>query len=151
MRPIQWTTVVLVSLGMAALADDQSDRQKLIGSWHQEAAAQNSSASSWTFSSAPNSIRITQLDGTNKVAEFACGTEGASCEIKTAGKKATVSLWFNGPRLVELETKGSEVIKRRFMILPNSDVMEMEVIPILPGGTPERLQFNRVELSARQK
>jgi hypothetical protein len=151
MRPIHWTTVLLLSLGMAALADDQSDRQKLIGSWEQQGAAENNPASSWIFSSAPNSIRVTQLDGNNKIADFACGTEGTSCEIKTAGKKAVVSLWFNGPRLVELETKGSEVIKRRFMILPKGDVMEMEVIPIVPGGNSERLQFKRVELSARQK
>ena len=62
-----------------------------------------------------------------------------------------VSMWFNGPRLVELETKGSEVVKRRFMILPKGDVMEMELIPIVPGGKPETFQFKRVELSARQK
>ena len=151
MRPIHLTAALLLSLGLVALADDESDRQKLIGSWEQQGAAASSPASSWTFSTAPNSIRVTQLDGNNKIAEFSCGTEGASCEIKTAGKKATVSLWFNGPRLVELETKGSEVVKRRFMILPKGDVMEMEVIPIVPGGSPERLQFSRVELSARQK
>jgi hypothetical protein len=151
MRPIHLTVVLMLSLGAAAFADDQSDRQKLIGSWELQGAAENSSASSWTFSTAGNSIRVTQLDGNNKIAEFACGTEGSSCEIKTAGKKAIVSLWFNGARLVELESKGSEVIKRRFMILPKGDVMEMEVIPIVPGGKPETFQFKRVELSARQK
>jgi hypothetical protein len=151
MRPIRSITVPLFWLGMAALADDQNDRQKLIGSWELQGAAENSAASSWIFSTAPNSIRITQLDGSSKIAEFVCGTGGASCEIKTAGKKATVSLWFNGPRLVELESKGAELIKRRFMILPQGDVMEMEVIPILPGGKPETFQFKRVELSARQK
>jgi hypothetical protein len=74
-----------------------------------------------------------------------------SCDVKTAGKKATVSLWFNGPRLVEMETKGSDVVKRRFTILPQGDVMEMEVIPIVPSGKTESVQFKRAQLTARQE
>ena len=62
-----------------------------------------------------------------------------------------MSIWFNGPRLVEMETKGSEVLKRWFLILPKDDFMEMEVIPIVPGGKTETFQFKRVQLSARDK
>ena len=91
-------------------------------------------------------MHIKELEGGSEVADFTCGTGGANCEIKTGGKKATVSLWFNGPSLVEMETKGPDVIKRRFRILPANGTMEMEVIPIVPGGKTETYGFKRVQL-----
>lgn len=151
MKPIHLAVILPTLLGAIMLADEQSDRQKLIGSWELQGVAESSPASTWTFSPAKNLIRVTQLEGNNNVAEFACDTNGDPCEIKTAGKKATVSMWFNGPRLVILETKGSEVVKRRFKILPQGDVMEMEVIPIVPDGKTETFQFKRRQLSARQE
>jgi hypothetical protein len=151
MKPVHLTAILLLSWGAAALADDQSDRQKLLGTWELQGTAENTSSSSWTFSPAKDSIQVTQLEGGNKVADFACGTAGTSCEVKAVGKKATVSMWFNGPLLVEMETKGSDVVKRRFKILPQGDVMEMEVIPIVPSGKTETFQFKRAQLAARQE
>ena len=139
MRPVDLTVILLLSWGANALADDQSDRQKLIGSWEPQGAT----GTAWTFSPAQNSIRVTELDNSNKIADFACTTDGTSCEVKIAGKKAQVSMWFNGPQLVEMETKGSEVVKRRFKILPQGDVMEMEVIPVVPGGKTETFECKR--------
>jgi hypothetical protein len=43
------------------------------------------------------------------------------------------------------------VVKRRFKILPQGDMMEMEVIPIVPSGKTETLQFKRGQLAARQE
>jgi hypothetical protein len=151
MKPSHLIVILLLPLGGEALADDQSDRQKLIGSWELQGAEENSPALSWTFSTAKSSIRVTQLDAGGKIADFACSTEGTTCEIKTAGKKATVSMWFNGPRLVEMESKGSDVVKRRFKILPQGDVMEMEVIPVVPSEKTETFQFKRAHISARQE
>jgi len=148
MRPIHLTVMLLLSLGAEAHPDDQGDRQKLIGSWEPQGAAENTPTSSWTFSTARNATRVTQRDGGSKVADFTCGTDGVSCEINVAGRKALVSMWFNGPRLVELETKGSEVVKRRFRILSQGDLMEMEVIPIVPRGKTETFEFKR---AARQR
>ena len=56
-------------------------------------------------------------------------------------------MWFNGPRLVELETHGSEVIKRRFRALEKDGAMEIEVIPISPNGKTETVQLQRISLS----
>lgn len=151
LKPIHLAVILPTLLGAGMLADDQSDRQKLIGSWELEGVAESGQSVTWTFSTAQNSIRVTQLEGNNKLADFACGADGNPCEIRTAGKKATVSMWFNGPRLVVLETKGSDVVKRRFKILPQGDVMEMEVIPIVPDGRTETFQFKRRQLSARQE
>jgi hypothetical protein len=60
-----------------------------------------------------------------------------------------VSLWFNGPKLVELETRGSEVVKRRFEIISQGDganeVMEMELIPIVPSEKTQTFRYKRVQ------
>jgi len=149
MRQMPLPLILLLSWGPGALADDQSDRQKLIGSWEQQSPVENTPATSWIFSATGHSLRIKQLEGGSKVADFECQTEGTPCEIKTGGKRAMVSLWFNGPRLVEMETKGSDVVKRRFRIRPESDIMEMEVIPIVPGGKTETFGFKRAQLGSR--
>lgn len=151
MKPIHLTAILLLSFSAEALADDQSDHEKLIGSWELQGAAQSSPVSSWTFSAAKDSMQVTQVDNGQKVADFACDTVGTPCEIKTAGKKAMVSMWFNGPLFVEMETKGSDVVKRRFKILPQDETMEMEVIPIVPSGKTETFQFKRAQLAARQE
>jgi hypothetical protein len=143
MRSIRLALTLLLSLGAVALADDQSDRQQLMGSWELQSPSENTPAASWTFSATGNSMHVKQLDGGSEVADFACGTKGADCEVKTGGKKVTVSLWFNGPSLVEMETKGPEVVKRRFKILPQGAVMEMEVIPIVPSGKTQTFEFKR--------
>ena len=104
-------------------------------------AAESNQALVWTLTVARNSFRIIQLEGGSKVADFDCGTDGVSCEINTGGKKAAVSL-FNGPWLVEMETIGSDIVKWRFRIL-SGDLMEMEVIPIVPKGKTETFEFKR--------
>ena len=84
MRRLRLTLILLLSLGAAALADDQSNRQKLTGTWELQSPVENTPATSWAFSEAGSSMRIKQLEGGNKVADFACGTDGTPCEIKMA-------------------------------------------------------------------
>lgn len=151
MKPIHLTVSLLLLSGAGALADDQNDRKELIGSWVLQSAPENNQASAWTFSAARNTLQVTQLDGSSKVADFSCGTDGVSCEINIGGKKAQVSMWFNGPRLVEMETIGSDVVKRRFRILAQGDVMEMEFIPIVPRGKTETFEFKRAQHTAQQR
>lgn len=55
-----------------------------------------------------------------------------------------MSLWFNGPKLVELETRGTEIVKRRFSIAGDGDTMDLETIPIFPSGKIETAHFKRV-------
>jgi hypothetical protein len=152
MKPLS-VTVLLVFLGAAvATGDDQSDRQKLMGSWELPGTAESGATSNWTFSEQGNSIHVTHLEGGTKVADFNCAINGSSCEVKEGGKKATMSMWFNGPKLVQMETKGSEVVKRRFAIVSQGDaaggVMEMEIFPLVPDGKTETVRFKRTQLSA---
>jgi hypothetical protein len=142
---------LFLCLSLSLFADDVASRDKLIGSWEAQNAAADSPASAWTIGTKGDYLQVTQLDGDKKVAEFRCKFDGTPCEIKTDGKKATVSMWFNGAKLVQMETKGSNVIKRRFGVLASGNTMEMEVIPVVPSGKTETLQFKRVELSANAK
>jgi hypothetical protein len=152
MKPISVTVFLVFLSGVGALGSDQNDREKLIGSWELQYAPLTSLSSHWTFSEQGKSIHVTQLEGTNTVANFECDINGDSCEIKVSGKRAMVSLWFNGPKLVELETKGSEVVKRRFEIISQGDgageVMEMEVIPIVPSEKTEIYRYKRLQRPA---
>ena len=51
---------------------------------------------------------------------------------------------------MELETRGSDVIKRRFHAV-DGDTLEVEVIPLNPAGKTEAVQFRRAQMSANKK
>jgi hypothetical protein len=146
LKPAWNSLALLLLIGAAAVAADNGDRDKLFLSWVESG---NSSASTWTFSGNGDSFHVTQLDGTAKIADYPCQADGKQCTVKLAGKKAEVSMWFNGPKLVLLETQGPIVVKRRFAVLEQGDTMEMELIPIVPGGKTETIQFKRVVLSTQ--
>lgn len=147
-RHISTSLTLVLLFGLSAMAADNGDRDKLFGSWVETG---NSASSTWTFAGTGDSFHVTQVDGTAKVADYPCEADGKQCAVKLAGKKAEVSMYFNGPKLVLLETQGPTVVKRRFAVLEQGDTMEMEVIPIVPGGKTETVQFKRVALSAQGK
>jgi hypothetical protein len=51
--------------------------------------------------------------------DFACTTRGQDCEVKKEDKAVKVSFWYNGPALVETETRGrnAEVVTKKRMLL----------------------------------
>jgi hypothetical protein len=57
-------------------------------------------------------------------------------------------MYFSGPTLVQLETVGSDVIKRQFTVREPADMMEIEVIPIIGGAIAETLHLKRIPPSA---
>jgi hypothetical protein len=130
-----------VFAGSIALADDSDERAKLTGAWQ----GQESSGAKavWTFESQGEAMHIVNSQGDKKIAEFACSL-GKECEVKDAGRKVKVTLYFNGPKLVVLETKGEEVVKKRFGVTETGDTLELEVIPVGPGKA-ETLHFTRVQ------
>jgi hypothetical protein len=130
----------------AARADDTTDRGKLMGSWQMEAAATD--AAGWSFSPQGDSVKVTEVESGNTVADFVCGTDGTPCNVKISGKKASVSLWYNGPKLVVLEQRGSETVERKFMVATVGDQMQVEVLQMGPGGKNETLKFKRSAASS---
>jgi hypothetical protein len=129
----------------AACADDADDRGKLIGSWQTESAAD--AAAQWSFSSQGDSMKVTEIESGNKVADFVCVTNGTPCEVKISGKKASVSLWYSGAKLVVLERRGSDAVERKFAVASGADQMEVEIVSMSAGGRSETLKFKRAAAS----
>ena len=136
-------TLSALLLAGSALADDDSGRARLMGRW-QQSDENGQTKSTWALESLAGAIHVTSSNGTQTVEEFKCNTVGKECAGKDAGRPSKVSLWFNGPKLVELETRGTQVVKRRFSISGDGDTMDLETIPIVPTGKSETVHFRRV-------
>ncbi len=125
-------------------AEDNSARAQLIGTWQPKDAAVKD-AGVWTFErKGADVIHITYAVGDQKMVELECETTGKDCKVKDTGKSAKVSMWFSGPNLVSLETRGDEIVKRRFGV-EDGDSLEVEIIPIQPDGKAEKVEFRRVK------
>jgi hypothetical protein len=129
-------------LGVAA-ADDNLDRSKRIGSW----AAAAGSADTWTLAANGDKFHITHTENDRKLSEWECNAAGRECATKEAGKPVKVSMWFNGSKLVVMETRGTEVLKRRFHASGDGNTLELELIPIVPQGKPELVRLARAPSS----
>jgi len=124
------------------LAAGDGDRTRIPGKWQSQADGKVV----WVVEDNGNSIHILRSEGDQKVAEFQCAI-GQECQVKDAGKKAKITMYYNGPKLIELETKGDEVVKRRFTA-GDADTMQVEVIPISGEVKAETLTFKRVSVTA---
>src|ERR1700733_3018106 len=148
--------VTLYSLVLAgsAVAKDNTIRAKLMGKW-QQGDGNGEAKSTWTLKDMGGSIHVSNSSSTATVMEFECNTEGKECAVKHAGhsshaghpshagQPSKVSMWFNGAKLVELETTGNQVIKRRFTVTGDGDSMELETIPVTPTASTETAHFKR--------
>jgi hypothetical protein len=133
--------LVFVAAGLTAFADDTADRDKLAGSW------QATDGARWVLDSKADSVHIAEFDHDRKVAEFECNTLGRECAVKDSGKSAKVTMYFNGPKLVVLETRGSDVVKRRFHA--NGDRLEVETMPLVPQGKTETATLSRAVVAQK--
>ena len=128
-------------------ADDTEDRGKLAGKW-QPADGQKSDYGTWVLEAKETGVRVVQEANGQKMAEYECNTMGRECEMQEDGRSAKVSMWFNGPRLVQMRTRGSEVVKRRFHVTGDGNTLELEVIPIAPSGKTEIVRMSRCQTPA---
>ncbi len=143
---------VLSTLLVAGFAsdEDRAMRDKLIGTW-QQSDGSGATRLTWTLQDNGDSMHISNSNGTRTVGEFDCNTVGKECEIDWDGHRSKVSMYFNGAKLVQLETTGNQVIKRRFGITGDGDSMELETIPIAPDGSSTVAHFKRVSSAVSKK
>lgn len=128
-------------IGSSAMADDFAERAKLNGSWQAEGEG-GAAKTVWILENRGDAFHLVNSLGSKTLADFAC-VLGQECEVKVGGRKVKVTMYFNGTRLVELETKGEEVVKHRFGIGETSDALDLEVIPVNPAGKTETIHFKR--------
>ncbi len=142
MRFSSWffLSCLLVVAGGTVLADEYADRVKLLGTW--ESTDSSASGDRWLFEGQEENLHVVHSKGAQKMADYACKATGAECSTKVDGKSAKISMYFNGPALVVLETRGSDVTKERFSTM-GDDEMQLEVMPISGKGKAETLHFKR--------
>ncbi len=88
-------------------------------------------------------IHVQEFKGNEMKWEYTCGLSGETCKFKEGMHEATVSLWRNGPKLVELRTRGDMVMKRRFTLADKGGTLDVEVLPISPPGETQTLAYSR--------
>ena len=133
-------------IGVVAMADEAADRAKLAGSWQLQDTAAKDVPSLWVIQDKGEGLRMSATQENHPAAAFECNTMGRECEFKDDGKSAKVLLYFSGPKLVQLETRGSDVVKRRFSA--SGDEMVVEIIPVVPPGKTETYRFKRMQTAS---
>ena len=88
-----------------------------------------------------DNVHMTEQSGGKTLFDYTCKSNGKDCSFKEEGKKATVSVYFNGPKLVEIRTFGNVVMKRRFGLKDNGKILEVEQMPITPPGKTETFLY----------
>ncbi|HEV2689317.1 MAG TPA: hypothetical protein VGV35_12210 [Bryobacteraceae bacterium] len=123
----------LIFLAFCALAQD---RPSMTGTWQFDAAKSDLktlklSGATWVIDESDNSIHLTESEaGKSKKVEMQCTTDGKECNV--TGDKAKASFWYNGPMLVEMETKGDRVTRYRMKISDDAKTLTVELTHIVP-------------------
>ncbi len=150
MRTILYSLAALTSFAVLSLlvmpvhADEQADRASLVGSW-----VQSGGNHAWIINSNANGLHMTQIEGSGTVADFDCDTLGQKCDVKISGHKATVSMYYNGSSLVQLENKDGEIVQRKFTASGAS--LKVEVTPMTGKLQTEALEFQRGQPAVAKK
>ncbi|HLH30647.1 MAG TPA: hypothetical protein VKY31_05555 [Terriglobia bacterium] len=141
------TKILCLFLVSGALSLAQ-DHPNFSGDWKLDTAksqASETKAMELAIKQDGDDISITgQQDG--KSLEFKCATTGQNCKRK--GEAGEVSMYYNGPVLIELDMdghNGDHVVKKRLQLADGGKSMEMDVMRISPPGPSEKLVFAKSE------
>jgi hypothetical protein len=133
-----WLCVALLVAGSAAAAD----RPDLTGTWkldlaHSQTGDEKIQSGTLLIHQTGDAVTITNNqvapDGKEKKLEVNCNTMGKECKLK----EGSFSLYYNGPVLVMVQTRGSDLaVKRSFTLSPDGTRITMEVTHLSPPGKP---------------
>jgi hypothetical protein len=119
----------------------QDDRPNLSGTWQfdstkSELHTVKVAGATWVIHEDDSSIQITEsADGAGKKIEMKCTTDGKQCKV--GGDKATASFWYNGPMLVEMESKGDHVTRYRMKLSSDGNTLTVDTTSIVPQATDD--------------
>jgi hypothetical protein len=126
---------------MALPLAGQDDRPNLSGTWQfdstkSELHTVKVAGATWVIHEDDSSIQITEsADGSGKKIEMKCTTDGKQCKV--GGDKATASFWYNGPMLVEMESKGDRVTRYRMKLSSDGNTLTVDTTSIVPQTTED--------------
>jgi hypothetical protein len=124
------------ALALFACSAIGQDRPTMTGNWQFDAAKSDLktikvSSANWVIEEGDNSIHITEAEsGKSKKIELQCTTDGKECQV--TGDKAKASFWYNGPMLVEMETKGDRVTRYRLKVSDDGKTLTVEMTHVVP-------------------
>jgi hypothetical protein len=143
---------LIVSFLFASAAwGDPAQRPDLNGVWRLEPTQSEihthvPSQFTWKIEQSETAIHLIQRLG-DKNDDLRCATDGKDCKVKDDGHPATISFYYNGPVLVELESQGANrdtVTKKRFSVSPDGSHLTVDVIHVMPTGKPpEKLVLSK--------
>jgi len=127
-----------LSLAVFALAGmaQEAVKPSLSGTWQLDAAKSElhnnkTTPATWVIDEGDNSIHITATEsGKNKKIEMQCTTDGKECQV--TGDKSKASFWYNGPILVEMQTKGDTVTRFKMKASEDGKTLTVELTHIVP-------------------
>ena len=129
----------LLALGLGAAV--AAERPDLNGVWQltgNPATDSKLKAEVLTIHQSEDSVEIadarTAKNGKETKDDIQCNTMGQECKLKNLH----VSLYYNGPRLVMVQTEHDVVTKKRFMPSDDGKTLNLEVIHMAPG--PEKTE-----------
>jgi hypothetical protein len=128
----------LAVLSLPLLAQD---RPNLSGTWQFDSSKSELhtvkvGGATWVINEDDSSIQISESeDGAAKKTELKCTTDGKQCKV--SGDKATASFWYNGPMLVEMESKGDRVMRYRMKLSDDGKTLTVDTTSIVPQVTQD--------------
>lgn len=117
---------VLTPMSFAQSASDPD----LSGTWLDQSNANEKI----TLIEKGDKIQVHETDGGRVIADYTCNLSGAECKVKENGRTVSVTIYYNGPKLVEIKQRGSEAEKRRFWLGEDGKTMSVEIIPLSGEG-----------------
>ncbi len=145
-------TLLLLSTGLCVnslwisgtlLAADV-ERERLLGTWDPQDTSMHES---WSLESDGSKLHITRTEAGKVTLDLECAPNGSECQARDEGKKAKVTMYFNGTTLVQFETRDNDVTRRRFE--PSGDKMKVDEEPLTGSGKAHSIELvRRVRASA---
>jgi hypothetical protein len=96
---------------------------------------------------AQETVRIVETSAdSDRKTEFDCSVKGKECQGTFEGEPAKITVYYNGPTLVELASRGraDKVTKTRRTLSPDGNSLTVEVVDIVPPGKKDKLTYTRV-------
>jgi hypothetical protein len=121
-----------------------ADREGLLGTWEVQGGAGNET---WSLESKKEVQTIVRKQDGKVTLNLTCRPREGECTGVDAGKKARVSMYFNGPALVHWEVRDTNLIVRRFFL--DGQVLTIEAKQVTGQGKPSHLRLvRRLEAAA---
>jgi len=138
--PIRTLLAAGFLLTTSGWANDRADRENLLGTWQ---SSEGDSHETWSIESKGDVLWIMRTDGSKATLEVKCKADGIDCPGTDEGKKVTIAMYFNGSALIQMETRDSYVLTRKFALGGEPGRLTIEVNPITGPGKHHTLLLTR--------